>query len=155
MLFYAPSAMGTSVHHHHLVIETATPSSESYYILFSTFLRYSGGKFKHTYTELFFRKVAYTRYDVPWFKERMHFMHNNFIRWNIYFYYIFDLRKLKQFLSRREFIPTRKTVMIMIILVYDAVHYAGLLLKFGKNALLSSSRFPGNTMPHSRRNQCS
>jgi hypothetical protein len=30
---------------------------------------YAGGKFKHTYMEIFFRKVAYTRYDEPWFVE--------------------------------------------------------------------------------------
>jgi hypothetical protein len=30
-------------------------------------------KFEHIYKELFFRKVAYTRYDVPWFVEWVDF----------------------------------------------------------------------------------
>jgi hypothetical protein len=44
-------------------------------ILSSTYLRhaYAGGKFMHKYTGPFLRKVAYTRYDVPWFIEWMYF----------------------------------------------------------------------------------
>jgi hypothetical protein len=33
----------------------------------------AGGKFKRTYTELFFRKVAYTKCDVKYFVEQMDF----------------------------------------------------------------------------------
>jgi hypothetical protein len=34
---------------------------------------YSGGKFRHTYTGHIIHKVAYTKYDVPWFVGWMEF----------------------------------------------------------------------------------
>jgi hypothetical protein len=34
------------------------------------------GKFKYTCREIFFRKVAYTRYDVPWFVEQTDYILN-------------------------------------------------------------------------------
>jgi hypothetical protein len=34
---------------------------------------YTGGKFKYTYMGLLFRKVVYTRYDVPSFIEELDF----------------------------------------------------------------------------------
>jgi hypothetical protein len=62
---YTPSATGTRVRHLQLVTQIVT-SLESHYIKLSTYKQYEcvGGKFKHTYTEIFFRKVAYTRRDV-------------------------------------------------------------------------------------------
>jgi hypothetical protein len=42
-------------------------------LLHSTHFWYAGGKFKHIYTELFFRKVAYAMCDVPWYVEQMDF----------------------------------------------------------------------------------
>jgi hypothetical protein len=58
------------------VCENLTSSLESYCILFPTYFRYScsGGKFKHTYTGLLFRKVAYPRYEVPWFVQYIDFV---------------------------------------------------------------------------------
>jgi hypothetical protein len=50
---------------------TAIGLSGSYYILFSTYFRYSytDRKFILTYTGLFFRMAAYARYDIPCFVE--------------------------------------------------------------------------------------
>jgi hypothetical protein len=58
-------------------------SAKTQWMLFSTYFRYSyaGGKFKRTYTEFFFRKVAYTRYDVAWFVVWMDFSNSN--GWNV------------------------------------------------------------------------
>jgi hypothetical protein len=33
----------------------------------SSIYSYAGGKLKHNFTGFLFRKVAYTKYDVPWF----------------------------------------------------------------------------------------
>jgi hypothetical protein len=30
---------------------------------------YAGGKFRQAYTEIFFRKVVYIKYDIPWFTK--------------------------------------------------------------------------------------
>lgn len=48
-----------------------TSSLESF--LLSTY-SYAGGKFKHTYTELLFRKIIYAKYDASWFVEGMEFV---------------------------------------------------------------------------------
>jgi hypothetical protein len=48
-------------------------SIQALLILFSTCFWYShdSGKFKHIFTGFFFRKVAYTRYNVPWLVEQV------------------------------------------------------------------------------------
>jgi hypothetical protein len=40
----------------------------------------TGGKFKHLSTEIFFRKVAYAEYDVPWFAGQVDFNWTNFMQ---------------------------------------------------------------------------
>jgi hypothetical protein len=59
------------VSYHQLVKRTVTSPSQSYNIslYFQHIVRYSyaGGKREHTYTELHFRNVSYTQYDVPLF----------------------------------------------------------------------------------------
>jgi hypothetical protein len=88
---YTPSTMRTRARHRQLVMWIVMSSLEIYWILFSTFFRYSyaGGKFTHTHTrahthththaharthththtEPFFRYVPYIRYTVHWFVE--------------------------------------------------------------------------------------
>jgi hypothetical protein len=53
------------------VTQTVTPSLQSYEVPFSTYFWYScaGGKFGDICRGLFCRKVAYIRYDVPWWMD--------------------------------------------------------------------------------------
>jgi hypothetical protein len=55
--------------HRQSVTWTITSSLEMFLTCFR--YSYSGGKFKHIYTGIFFSKVTYTRHDVPCFVERM------------------------------------------------------------------------------------
>jgi hypothetical protein len=68
LMRYIPSSVGTRVRHQ------SGNDVERYVIiihvkLYFIFTPYVGAKFKHTYTGILFRKVAYTRYDVHWFAE--------------------------------------------------------------------------------------
>jgi hypothetical protein len=68
-LYQTSSAIRRRVRHRRSVTKTVTSSLEHYWILFTTYFRYSyaDGKFKHIYTGLLFRTVASTRYATPWF----------------------------------------------------------------------------------------
>jgi hypothetical protein len=70
--FYIPSTVGTRVRHGQSDVDLYTVIGKLLDSVFSI-LRYTDacGKYKHTYTGLFYRKVAYTRYDVPSFVEWM------------------------------------------------------------------------------------